>query len=54
MEMNGILQNGNRFFFGGSGNRNGRTFFGGTDAETEFLFPTDTEVPFYSGFAWLI
>jgi hypothetical protein len=33
-------------FVGGSRNRNGTTFSGGTDAEIEFLFPTDTKFHF--------
>jgi hypothetical protein len=40
--------------FGGSGNGNGTTFSGGTDAEMEFPFLTDAEFPFYNGFAWSI
>jgi hypothetical protein len=43
-----------RNFFGGSGNGSGTAFSGGTDAEIEFMFPTDAKFPFYSGFAWSI
>jgi hypothetical protein len=41
-------------FFGGTGNKNGTAFFGGTNAEIEFSFPTNAEFPFLSGFAWSI
>jgi hypothetical protein len=33
--------------FGGSGNKNRATISGGTDAETEFPFPTNMEFSFY-------
>jgi hypothetical protein len=41
-------------FIGGSRNGNRTVFSGGTDAEMEFPFPTDTEFAFYSGVAWSI
>jgi hypothetical protein len=42
------------YFFSGSGNGNGTTFFGGTNAGMEFLFLTHAEFLFFSDFAWSI
>jgi hypothetical protein len=41
-------------FLDESENENGTTFFGGTDAEMEFSFPTKVEFPFYGCSAWPI
>jgi hypothetical protein len=41
-------------FIGGSRNKNGTMFSGGTNTEMEFSFSTDAEFPFSTGFAWSI
>jgi hypothetical protein len=43
-----------RNFLDGSGNGNGTMYFGGTDVEMEFPFPTKVEFPLYRCSAWPI